>query len=72
MDAKAIRQAALITLRRAICERFPPGLAPMVSNVYDERLGWQCWIGFCWATPNPPQLRILRPLADGSGPNAGV
>jgi hypothetical protein len=25
MDASAIRQAALITLRRAICERFPPG-----------------------------------------------
>jgi hypothetical protein len=25
MDAKAIRRAALITLRRAILERFPPG-----------------------------------------------
>jgi hypothetical protein len=27
MDAQAIRRAALITLRRAICERFPPGKA---------------------------------------------
>jgi hypothetical protein len=25
MDAKAIRRAALVTLRRAICKRFPPG-----------------------------------------------
>jgi len=25
VDEKAIRRAALITLRRAICERFPPG-----------------------------------------------
>ena len=25
MEEKAIRRAALITLRRAICERFPPG-----------------------------------------------
>jgi hypothetical protein len=25
MDDEAIRRAALITLRRAICERFPPG-----------------------------------------------
>jgi hypothetical protein len=25
VDEKAVRRAALITLRRAICERFPPG-----------------------------------------------
>jgi hypothetical protein len=25
MDKKAIRRAALVTVRRAICERFPPG-----------------------------------------------
>jgi hypothetical protein len=34
MDAKAIRRAALITLRRAICERFPPG------PERDRRLEW--------------------------------
>jgi len=35
MDAKAIRRAALITLRRAICERFPPGR---------ERDAWLAWV----------------------------
>ena len=34
MDDKAIRQAALITLRCAICERFPPG---------QERRAWLTW-----------------------------
>jgi hypothetical protein len=36
MEEKAIRRAALITLRRAICERFPPGL---------ERRAWLRWLG---------------------------
>lgn len=35
IDAKAIRRAALITLRRAICERFPPG---------KEQTKWLRWI----------------------------
>jgi hypothetical protein len=34
VDARAIRRAALITLRRAICERFPPGR---------ERDSWLPW-----------------------------
>jgi hypothetical protein len=34
MDARAIQRAALITLRRAICERFPPGR---------ERRAWLAW-----------------------------
>jgi hypothetical protein len=34
MDQEAIRRAALITLRRAICERFPPGR---------ERRAWLAW-----------------------------
>jgi hypothetical protein len=35
MDEKAIRRAALITLRRATCVRFPPGL---------ERRAWLRWL----------------------------
>jgi hypothetical protein len=35
VDEKAIRRAALITLRRAICERFPPG---------PERRAWLRWV----------------------------
>jgi hypothetical protein len=35
MDERAIRRAALITLRRAILERFPPGL---------ERRTWLRWL----------------------------
>jgi len=31
MDEKAMRRAALVTLRRALCERCPPG---------SERPGW--------------------------------
>jgi hypothetical protein len=34
VDEKAIRRAALITLRRAICERFPAGR---------ERRAWLTW-----------------------------
>jgi hypothetical protein len=34
VDEKAIRRAALITLRRAICERFPLG---------PERRAWLRW-----------------------------
>jgi hypothetical protein len=34
MDEKAIRRAALLTLRRAICKRFPPGR---------ERRAWLTW-----------------------------
>ena len=37
MDEKAIRRAALITLRRAICERFPPGR---------ERRAWLRWLAW--------------------------
>ena len=33
MDEKAIGRAALITLRRAICERFPPGRRPGQGGV---------------------------------------
>jgi len=36
MDEKAMRRAALITVRRAICERFPPG---------QERDSWLAWLG---------------------------
>jgi hypothetical protein len=36
MDEKALRRAALITLRRAICQRFPRGR---------EREGWLEWAG---------------------------
>jgi len=38
MDAKAIRRAALITLRRAICERFPPGRGHDTWLAWFERL----------------------------------
>jgi hypothetical protein len=41
MDEKAIRRAALVTVRRAILERFPPG---------PERETWLRWaeqIAFC-------------------------
>src|SRR5262252_7452113 len=41
MDEKAIRRAALITVRRAICERFPPGR---------ERQAWLRWL----TTKTPP------------------
>jgi len=34
MDARAIRGAAFITLRRAICQRFPPG------PEREKRLAW--------------------------------
>ena len=34
MDAKAIRRVALITVRRAICERYPPG------RERDAHLAW--------------------------------
>ena len=36
MDGKAIRRAALVTLRRAILERFLPGA---------ERTAWLRWLG---------------------------
>jgi hypothetical protein len=35
MDEKAVRRAALVTLRRAIWEHFPPGV---------ERTGWLRWL----------------------------
>jgi len=35
MDEKAIRRAALVTVRRAILERFPPGR---------ERDAWLRWV----------------------------
>ena len=35
MDEKAIRRAALVTLQRAILERFPPG---------PERRAWLRWL----------------------------
>jgi hypothetical protein len=35
VDDEAIRRAAFITLRRAICERFPPGA---------ERRAWLRWV----------------------------
>jgi hypothetical protein len=35
MDERAIRRAALVTVRRAICERFPLGA---------ERRAWLRWI----------------------------
>ena len=35
MDERAIRRAALVTVRRAILERFPPGR---------ERRAWLRWI----------------------------
>jgi hypothetical protein len=38
MAEQAIRRAALITLRRAICERFPPG---------PEWRAWLRWVGRC-------------------------
>ena len=34
MDEKAVRRAAFVTVRRAICERFPPGR---------ERAKWLAW-----------------------------
>ena len=46
VDKKAIRQAALITLRRAICERFP--LSP-------ARTAWLRWLRTCSA--NSPTIR---------------
>ena len=42
VDEKTIQRAALITLRRAICERFPPGR---------ERRAWLTWA----ATVRPPR-----------------
>jgi len=41
MDERAIRRAALTTVRRAICERFPPG---------PERRAWQ------WTCPKSLRL----------------
>jgi hypothetical protein len=48
MDAQAIRRAALITLRRAICERFPPGPVreqwlACVARACEEVCAIQCW-----------------------------
>jgi hypothetical protein len=34
MEERVIRRAALVTVRRAICERFPPGA---------ERRAWLAW-----------------------------
>jgi hypothetical protein len=47
MDEKAIRRAALITLRRAICERFPPRvgariLARLGGAHTGRTAGWYC------------------------------
>jgi hypothetical protein len=60
MDEKAIRQAALITLRRAILERFPPGR---------ERIAWLRWLRAHWVTEAPTEThrRAEALRRDGSG-----
>jgi hypothetical protein len=56
MDEKAIKRVALVTLRRAICERFPPG---------PERRAWLRWLGapFGWrfVLARNPALAWPRP-----------
>jgi hypothetical protein len=51
MDKRAIRRAALITLRRAILERFPPGR---------ERTAWLRWLRARQGTEAPAELIDVR------------
>jgi hypothetical protein len=56
MDGRGIRQAALVTLRRAIRERYPPGT---------ERTRWLRWAAHA-ANINGPATSPLPDRADGS------
>jgi hypothetical protein len=60
MDAKAIRRAALITLRRAICERYAPGAERQAWLAWLERLQSEHASGAAWTRPHPPVTRRAR------------
>src|SRR5690348_15570344 len=64
MDEKAVRRAALLTLRRAICERFPEGAERVAWLAWAERIQGQCGSLF--------QAQARRGLVDPNRPTGAA